>query len=256
MKKVLSVFMMSFLIIMSGMPVFADMGAPSEPEFTIVLSIEGVPFYGTYEDFDAGSPDGTLTGGQTFYVWGQFDNGSLWGTTDANKGSSQIDSFVYISDSEGMPAAEMVSPDLGIETEGTVTAATTDVLNLRYGPGTGFKVIKTLNKDTEVTYNFTYTTDTTWMYVNAAGTEGWVSGDYLKQKSVADKSADTAAEEESSSTLTPVQGQESTGSLQKTEETAGKDKKRFVAGIICICAGIAVLLSVIAVYILNNRRTA
>lgn len=250
MKKVLSVLIMGLLIIMSSIPVCADMGAPSEPEYTAVLKIEGVPFYIDYEDYQNGKSSGTLTGGQAFYVWDTFDE-ILRGTTDPNAGPDQFLDFVYIYNGDIVSAADMVSPAVGTEVAST-TATTTDALNLRYGPGTGFKIIKTLNKDTEVTYDHTYKTDTTWMYVNAGGASGWVSGDYLKTKTVA--AADKKTESEDESKLTPVQEPDTTGSLQRNEGAVVEDKRRFIAGIICICAGVAILITVLAAYLLNRRN--
>jgi hypothetical protein len=89
------------------------------------------------------------------------------------------------------------------------------------------------------------------MYVNAGGASGWVSGDYLKTKTVA--AADKKTESEDESKLTPVQDPDTTGSLQKNEGSVVEDKRRFIAGIICICAGVAILITVLAAYLLNRR---
>lgn len=253
MKKVLPVIMGVFLLIMSGMPVLADMGMPEKPEYTVLISIYGADYYITYEDFTARNASGRLAGGQTFYVWNSRYEGGLYGTTDPNAGPDQYNDFVFILNNEGMTPTDMVTPDVGTKTDSTVTASTTDALNLRYGPGTGFKVIKTLDKDTEVTYDYTFNTDTTWMYVNAGGTSGWVSGDYLKTKSVAQKEP-AAEENKDESVETPADEPEPEGSLQKMEESQGKNKKTLVAGLICICAGVAVLIAVLAAYLLKNRR--
>ena len=245
MKKLMPLLFIIMLLTSSSL-VYADMGMPESPQYTVVINIYGCSYYYEYEDYESDLPDGALDGGQAFYVWLEYSNGGLWGTTDPSAGPDDSNTFIIISSAETTDGSEFVSYDVGEPTGDTVYALCTDKLNVRSGPGTGFRVIKTLEKETLVTYEYTFNAYGTWMYVSADGVEGWVSGDYLRRTekpSVQPPEGGGGDEGGTGTTGTgfnPVQG------------VAGL-KRSSVIGIVLICVGAAILISTVVILVLNKK---
>ena len=259
MKRPVYVIILSALLLAGGIPAYADMGIPDEPRYTVAIDIYGADYYYDWDSMDYGSPDGSYAGGQKFYVWAEYGEGRIQGTTNPKASSDDFDSMPYIYSSDTMRESERVSPDVGDRTEDTVYAATTDKLNLRTGPGTGFKVLKVLDNGANVEYDYTFRTDTVWMYVRADGLEGWVSGDYLRTKKVGTNTEDNANEEAIDNTADTQIGDEASDNetalkVESPETNAAEDKKKLVAGIILICLGSAILIAVLAIYLLSIKK--
>lgn len=64
-------------------------------------------------------------------------------------------------------------------TDATGTFVATAAVNLRSGPGTGFRVLDQLNQGEQVTRN-QCSPDGNWCYVTHDGPDGWVSANYLQ----------------------------------------------------------------------------
>lgn len=260
MKNCLHILAILLVFAMSGVYTYADVGVPESPKYTVVIGIYGAPYYSDWDSCSEGTAEGTLTGGLPFYVWTDFGDGVLAGTTNAKASGAQYDSFVYISSDSTLGVNTTIDPDVGERTPETVMASTTDELNLRSGPGTGFKVIKVLSKGTEVNYDYTFRTDTTWMYVNAGGYHGWVSGDYLRTINIKLESGAEDKANDYGDSGSNISDGGSTGELienggNRVPDTANDEAHRkIVAGVILICLGFAVLIAVLAIYILRNRR--
>ena len=150
MKKMISVLVILIISVACGITVYADMGVPEKAEYTVVTGINGVNYYSDSDSAKAGQSAGTLTGGQTFYVWLDMDDGFLRGTTDPKATSEQFEHFVYIRKSDVVDSSYAVAPETGKATDGTRYARTTGKLNVRCGPGTGFKLLKTSSDGTDV----------------------------------------------------------------------------------------------------------
>ena len=244
MKKQAIVLVFALFFTLACIPVHADHGMPEAPVYTVAISIYGADWYSEYSAMESGSSSGRLTGGAAFYVWQEYDLG-YWGTTDTNAGREQADTFIFILKSDAVSDTEPVSPDAGQREAATVQAITDDELNMRCGPGTGFKVVKVIGKGTEVTYDYTFTTDTRWMYVQADGTSGWVCGDYLE-------TVDAPAVTDSGTGSQPY------GDTAKSDDTGRQNtvngKKELVAGIILICIGAAILIAAFVVYYLRKKK--
>ena len=97
------------------------------------------------------------------------------------------------------------------------------------------------------------------MYVRADGLEGWVSGDYLRTKKVGIDTQDNANEEALDNTADTQIGDEVSDNgtalkVDSPETNAAEDKKKLVAGIILICLGSAILIAVLAIYLLSIKK--
>lgn len=244
MRKKAVALVSAILVALACVPAYADHGMPMEPSYTAAINIYGANYYNSYQDYESGSVAGTIAGGTKFYVWEDYDHGWLCGTDNANLGNEQQDQFVYISAGDVVSGTEAVSPDVGKKTESEITAVTTDELNLRCGPGQGFKSLMVLDKGARLTYDHTFDTDTTWMYVNADGERGWVSGDYLEKVSSSEtdsSSAEPAADNENEDQ--PVAG-----------APAARDNRGIVAGVVLICIGAALLIAAFVVFYLSRKK--
>ena len=245
MRKKAIILAFAMLLTLACIPAYADHGVPTGPMYTVTINIYGTKYYRTYPDYDNGVEGGTIPGGSKFYVWADYyGNGSLSGTTDPNVSEYQEGALVYISRNDLVSEDESISPDVGQKTESEMKAVTTDELNLRCGPGTGFKVMKVLNNNTELTYDYTFQTDTTWMYVNAGGERGWVSGDYLRTTGSAQTVSEPPAQPDSGTAVTGT----------PAVQDPAKDKRGIVAGIILICVGIAVLIAAFVLYYMKKKK--
>ena len=254
MRQFISAIIIAMLLVMTGAPAYADMGLPSSPKYTVVTNIYGTPYYSDYSDCESGYSAGEFAGGKTFYVWMEYDNGYLEGATDPSVDASHTELFVYIRKGDVMYESDTVSPDVGKRMDETIHASTTEKLNLRCGPGTGFKVLKVLKKGAEVNYDYTFDTDTTWAYVNANGAEGWVSRDFLQrivETQREDIEEDSEEEKESPNNVEQEKGDSSEGESNADSVDA---KRRKVIGIILICIGASILIATLAVYILRKRQ--
>ena len=251
MKKKILIITSALLLALTCVPVYADHGMPIEPSYTAAISIYGADYYREYQDYENGNVSGRLDGGTRFYVWEDYNNGWILGTENANASSDDYESFVYISPNDLVNESTTISPDVGEKEASPVKAITTDELNVRSGPGIGFKVLKILKKDTELTYDYTFNTYTKWMYVQADGTQGWVSGDYLRTITAPDVSAETNNTQTSEPAVTK---QEPAATEQETQSTAAADKRTAVAGIILICVGVAVLIAAFVLYYLRQNK--
>ena len=258
MKKLAMILTTVMLLAVSGIPAFADMGAPENPEFTVTIGIYGTDYYSDYDDYENGRVGGKIPGGSKFYVWESLDSGAYYGTVNGKASYNSDGSFVFIKSSDIISGSERIPPEVGEKTENTVSAETTDDLNLRCGPGVGFKSLKVLDKGTKVEYDYTFETDTTWMYVDTGSLEGWVCGDYLKTTGISDTTT-TQEETTDKEDVTENGSDQSEAGQNEAEATtepakAGEISKTFVAGIILVCVGAAILIAALAFYLLNNRR--
>lgn len=172
------------ILLISTMTVCADMGMPPDnPIYTCIIGFDGAK---VMHD-ESGK---TLPAGVTFYVYRDSypnDDSLIEGTTDGTLTGRNSDQFVWIRKADTLSGDYKLSPEQGVKLEDAYNAKTTDALNLRCGPGTGFKVVKVLDKGTKVEYQYTYKADTTWMYVTTGKLKGWVSGDYLQETGKAQK---------------------------------------------------------------------
>lgn len=243
MRKKAIILAFAVLLTLACVPVCADHGLPSGPMYSVPVNIYGAEYYRDRASCESGNAEGTIPGGTRFYVWSDFDT-YYQGTTDANLSSDNYEELVWISSGSLGSETETISPDAGQKTDSVKKAVATDELNLRCGPGTGFKVIKVLSKNTELTYDHTFDTDTTWMYVDAGGTSGWACGDYLMTTG-ADEAVSEPAAQTGSGPAAPE--------TPAAQETA-QDKRGVVAGIILICVGVAILVAAFALYYLNRKK--
>lgn len=243
MRKKAIILAFAMLLTLACIPAYADHGVPTGPMYTVTINIYGTKYYRNYPDYDNGVAGGTIPGGTRFYVWDDYDR-YLLGTTNANLGKDQYEELVIIATGDLVSEDESISPDVGQKTESEMKAVTTDELNLRCGPGTGFKVMKVLNNNTELTYDYTFQTDTTWMYVNAGGERGWVSGDYLRTTGSAQTVSEPPAQPDSGTAVTGT----------PAVQDPAKDKRGIVAGIILICVGIAVLIAAFVLYYMKKKK--
>ena len=72
----------------------------------------------------------------------------------------------------GYDPAELVQPNYELKEPTILT--TTETLHLRNGPGTNYDIILTLPKDSQLTELGRFRGISAWMYVDYAGTKGWV----------------------------------------------------------------------------------
>lgn len=243
MKKIL-IITCTLLLALTCVPVYADHAAPQEPSYTAAINIYGANYYNDFEAFQQGNASGTLDGGTKIYVWEDFGDAWIRGTENANATAKDSRTFLYILKSDLIDESTTISPDVGEKESSPVKAITTDELNVRSGPGIGFKKLKVLKKDTELTYDYTFNTYTKWMYVQADGTQGWVSGDYLRTIDAPAVSTET----------NNTQTGETTATEQETQSTAASDKRTAVAGIILICIGVAILIAAFVLYYLKQNK--
>ena len=113
MKRPVYVIILSALLLAGGIPAYADMGIPDEPRYTVAIDIYGADYYYDWDSMEAGIPDGTYAGGQKFYVWADYGDGTLQGTTNPKASNNDFDSFPRIYSSDTMRESERVSPDVG-----------------------------------------------------------------------------------------------------------------------------------------------
>jgi len=244
MKRKIAVIMMS-LILAAGSAVIAsaDIGVLESPAFTVVTGVYGVSYYEEYDEYY--KADGTLPGGITFYVWHDFD-GVLWGTTDPKVGGEDSEKFVYVMGSDTLSESTVIPPDEGTDLGQTETKVTSEELNVRTGPGTGFKSLKMLPQGAEVRYDHTLNNGLTWAYVTDGDVSGWACADYLRTP---DPGPDTTAAGSSGSSEA-VSSDSSDGSDSGSSDSFEGSR---VAGIILICVGSAILIAIIAAYVLKRR---
>lgn len=260
MKKAAAVFVLIAVMLMSAAVVNADIGIPAEPLYDVVTDIGGIDCYKAYEDAENDTPTGEVDGGLAFHVFSEGSpEGYYWGSADPAAGPNNTDSFVYIKQIDTVSKDENIPPEVGEDTGEETEATTTDDLNMRTGPGTGFKVVEVLKKNTSLTYRYIFRNDSAgndnseWAYVSLNGKAGWVSVKYLKEKSKKEvkkedsESAETADAPEASA-------EESEQSAVSGEAAPASDRKILVVGIICICIGAALLIAAVAYFLIKNRR--
>lgn len=218
------------ILIMTSIPVFADVGLPPDnPLFTVVINLDGAQ--ATNWDTET-----YLPGGVSFYVFreGQFDGmDQYFGTTNESLKGEDEDLFFWINKSDTLSPGEKISPQTGTMLDDKYKAVTTDALNMRTGPGTGFKVVELLEKGTEVEYQYRYDADSTWVYVTTGKQQGWVSGDYLK----------TTAKVKAANNPIPDD--------EKEEEDT---KKVNLPIIIAACVAVACIITLIVCLILGKKN--
>lgn len=256
-KTIYGLLLSMVLILSCSLVATADMGMPSTLLYTVAIKIEGAEYYDGYTDFDDGIVGGRIDGGQPFYVWSEysFEDGrkGLYGTTDPNMDPSKTpdadDYFVVIAPGDTCDPGTNIAPEFGNTEDETTTATTTDNLNLRCGPGTGFSVVLVLDKGTDIDYNCTIDTDTSWAYTNYNGKAGWVSRDYLKTKSKKKIEATKQKEE-------PAEADDEDKSKDEDkdeDDDSKKSGKEKVIGIVLISLGAAIIVAVIAAYLLKKN---
>ena len=155
MKRIIVTFAIIAALLISSVPVYADMGIPTTAEFTVAIRLDGCSAYEDTSDLDSNMPSKYLDGGVAFYVYNNFD-GFYYGTTESAKDPQHYENFVYVRPEDTISSDTEVDSDSGEDTGYTIEADTTDELNLRTGPGLGFKVKKVLKKGTGVTYTHTF----------------------------------------------------------------------------------------------------
>ena len=253
MKKASMIVALAMLLMMSGVYAYADVGMPPSPKYTVVITIYGADCYKQYSDYESGTPSGTVAGGQAFYVWGENGDSLLWGTTDPDGSANDTSSFVLVSTGDVMDPSDMVSEDAGIKTEETIFAVTTDELNVRSGPGTGFNIMTTLDKGTTVQYDYVLTNTDSWAYVAGSNIEGWVSTDYLSRTQEPQKNTEPAGTGIQDTTNT---GDGGTDIQDTTENNSAASRELYITGIVMICIGAAILIATVAAYLLSKNKNS
>lgn len=258
MKKIVVTFAVIASMLLCSVPVSADMGIPSQSDFTVVTDINGVPYYADNGAVASDQPSGYLDGGTAFYVYFDYGNeGLYYGTTETPKDPKNFDKFIYIHSYDTVSPGENIPPEVGEKSDEEINAKTTDPLNLRVGPGTGFKVIKTLEKGQKVSYNTTFVTDGEWAYVKAGNDQGWVFTEYLKEIEKKEPAKDEDKEKEAEEETAEPQAadeQNDPALTQEAEKEPVKSKTTLIAGIICVCVGAALLIAALAYYLLRKRE--
>ena len=250
MKRIIVTFAIIATMLICSMPVYADMGIPTTAEFTVAIRLDGCNAYEDTSDLNSNMPSKYLDGGVAFYVYNDFD-GFYYGTTETAKDPQHMENFVYVRPEDTINSDTEVDSDSGEDTGYTIEADTTDELNLRTGPGIGFKVKKVLKKGTGVTYTHTFQGDGEWAYVSSGSDYGWVSVKYLNIKNKTERGAEPSTNVENQDT----DEEENFGENEMLEDDKAKasDNKYLVAGVICICLGAAILIASIAYYLLKKR---
>ena len=250
MKRIIVTFAIIATLLISSVPVYADMGIPTTAEFTVAIRLDGCSAYEDTSDLNSNMPSKYLDGGVAFYVYDEYD-GYCYGTTETGKDPQNYENFVYISAADTLSSDTEVEPEAGEDTGYTIDAETTDELNLRTGPGIGFKVKTVLKKGTDVTYTHTFQGDGEWAYVSSGNNYGWVSVKYLNIKNKTERGAEPNTNVENQDT----DEEENFGENEMLEDDKAKasDNKYLVAGVICICLGAAILIASIAYYLLKKR---
>lgn len=250
MKRIILTFAIIATMLICSMPVYADMGIPTTAEFTVAIRLDGCNAYEDTSDLNSNMPSKYLDGGVAFYVYNDFD-GFYYGTTETAKDPQHMENFVYVRPEDTISSDTEVEPEAGEDTGYTIEADTTDELNLRTGPGIGFKVKKVLKKGTGVTYTHTFQGDGEWAYVSSGNDYGWVSVKYLNIKNKTERGAEPNTNVENED----ADEEKDMGEMEMLESDKAKasDNKYLVAGVICICLGAAILIASIAYYLLKKR---
>lgn len=261
MKKLVVTFALVAAMLICPLSVYADMGIPSTAEFTVAINLDGCAYY-KYDDMESDGAAGYFPGGIAFYVYDDYD-GYYYGTTESAKDPKNFDKFVYIYASDTVSANENIPPETGEDLGETIESVTTDPLNLRVGPGTGFKIIKTLKKGETVKYTTTIQSEGEWAYVSAGSDNGWVSTKYLdlkkrsKTEALDNENKDNENNDTDADKVDPEEQKPSDETADVgDDESPAKDSKYLVAGIICICVGVALLIAAFAVYMLKRKNRA
>ncbi len=231
---------------------YADMGLPDEPEYTVVTGIYGTNYFKGYDHYDSRKVDGTLYGGQTFYVWDDSYDDVYMGSTDPSFEPGSTGDFIFIYKSETTSSSEYVSPEVGSETAETCYALSTEELNVMCGPGYGFERLEVLPEGTYLEYDRTYKTNTTWVYVTANGVSGWANGDYLRKT----RKYEEEEEEPEASDIDTEDEYGESDNITYVEQKPDKNKSRMIKGIVLICIGCAILIAALAAYLLSKKKDA
>ena len=243
MKKKLIVLFTALILTVATAVSNADMGMPTSPLYTVVTHVNGTHF--VHRNRDGSTSEGVLAGGQTFYVWMDYDENYYEGTTNPNADMADPDDeqyFVSIPKNEVMRSSDTVSPDSGTYLDEAVRAVATEPLGIRCGPGYGFNKLAEVETGTRLAYDCTFTTDTAWMYVKSGETSGWVNGNYLRTMPKNTVSTEPAA------TDTDKQDKP-----EEEEEDTAESKRTSIIGMVFICIGSAIIAAAIAYYILSRR---
>lgn len=255
MRKIISVLALLLISAACAVTAYADMGIPDKPQYMVVTNINGVYSYSSIEQVDAGQPDGSIAGGMPFYVWSTYEN-MLIGTTNANATSEDYDQAVCIKKSDTMSPSQSIPAETGTGSDETRYALTTEKLNVRCGPGTGFNVVKTLKNGSYVKYKYTYDTNTTWVYVKSDGAEGWVNGNYLKktERRTRKSTNDNTVEEDTDDEEDDEDDEEVTETDAKTDQKDSDNAKSYLVLILMVSLIGGVLMAVLAVVLLMKTR--
>ena len=251
MKRIIVTFAIIATMLICSMPVYADMGIPTTAEFTVAIRLDGCNAYEDTSDLNSNMPSKYLDGGVAFYVYNDFFFNDT-ATTETAKDPQHIENFVYVRPEDTLSSGTEIEQESGEDTGYTVEADTTDELNMRTGPGIGFKVKKTLKKGTGVTYTHTFQGDGEWAYVSAGSDYGWVSAKYLDTKNKTERDAEPSTNVENQDT----DDEKDMGEMEMLEDDKAdtSSRKYLVAGIICICVGAAILIAAIAYSQLKKRN--
>lgn len=269
MKRIALTFITIAAMLMCTVSVYALPGIPTKAEFTKAIKVDGCSSYADVREINSNMPSGYLDGGTAFYVYKELKK-YYYGTTETAEDPKNYENFVYVQKDDTISSAEVIGPDVGEDIGETVKAKTTDLLNLRKGPGTGFDAIKVLDKGQKVTYNTTINTSGEWAYVKAGSDHGWVFTEYLeevddtakaqtadKDKAEADDSGDKAeasSEDKAGETSGDQGDQSAAGNTDKSKSSSeASTRSNLTIIIVCSCFVAALLLALIAFMLIRKK---
>lgn len=258
MKKIITALVTLVMLASLSITAFADLGAPEFDNWYVICGMDG--YY--YEDPDFGhgyenevykvniKPGDKY---QVYYYAKEVGKYRLIGKGDIMISESDLNSKFF----DAKKTYDKTNgKKLDSEIKGNVTAD--GGLVLRQGPATTFPAYKTIPKNTELSYQYTYSYGGyDWGYVTYNGTSGWVATKYINGTAVTTTTTTTTTT--ASSTEEVIESQDDTDVLvpNADTETSGSffsDTKNVVI-LCCVGAMIIVLTAVIIlVLVLRNKE--
>ncbi len=276
MKKCTAILLTLVLLLGLSVTAFADLGEPEFDDWYVVCGPRGYDYSYTESDI-MGEPRtyrGHIEPGIRFMVFEYIESDGAYRLIleDSQKEAAKIDSFVYLPSSDldrsFLSENKVVQKETGKMLDDEVTAVVTPDVGviLRQGPARTYKSYRTIPKNTQLTYQYTYAYGGyTWGYTSYKGTSGWCAIDYTeKVVPTTETTTETTTQPTSESTVadtTAAIATVPTTDTLPTESDKNRDQPigffsdtKTVIVVCCLCAVILALTAVVVLLIVKRKK--
>ena len=276
MKKCAAMLLTLLLLLGLSVTAFADLGEPEFDNWYVVCGPRGYDYSYTEEDIMGSNVTrrGHIEPGIRFMVFEYLESEKEYRLIleDDQKEAAKVDSFVYLSSSDldknFISEKKVVQKETGKMLDEEVTAVVTPDVGviLRQGPARTYKSYRTIPKNTQLTYQYTYAYGGyTWGYTTYKGTSGWCALDYTEKvvpttETTTETTTQPTSESTTADTTAAIATVPPTGSIP-AENDKNRDQPngffsdtKTVIVVCCLCAVILALTAVVILLIVKRKK--